>query len=330
MAILATEKVLTLDYWKPASKIQVGDYLFDKNGKPVKVKLVQEYRSEECYQVTFNDHLTVSGDRHLGFLAENKVYRNRTYLYKNKRKFKKLLYFNNVEYLLTKPLKDKRGRLEYSIPTTKPLEFPHQTLPVPPFLFGYWFFAKLSNKRYSVPKGYAKVVHEEFKNHGYEIVERWTLDNGEKDFSVHPTIESHLVPNIPNKIPNNYLMADTEQRIALLRGILHAKSRQYNKAKDKFRFTSKHYAIILQIIGLLESLGHRTTYFFDNTLKNYVLSFKSRLKLMENQEPKPIKVHHARRYIKAIEKIQPQTCVYIKTEGDDNSFLVGEGFISVC
>jgi hypothetical protein len=43
MAILATEKVLTLDYWKPAEKIQVGDYVFNQTGDLVKVTLVQKY-----------------------------------------------------------------------------------------------------------------------------------------------------------------------------------------------------------------------------------------------------------------------------------------------
>jgi len=36
MAILATEKVLTLDWWKPASKLVIGDYVFDKDGKIVR------------------------------------------------------------------------------------------------------------------------------------------------------------------------------------------------------------------------------------------------------------------------------------------------------
>jgi hypothetical protein len=49
---------------------------------------------------------------------------------------------------------------------------------------------------------------------------------------------------------------------------------------------------------------------------------------MEHQESPKIKVHTARRQIVAIEKIPAQMCVHIETEGADNSFLVGEGFIS--
>ena len=72
MAILANQKVLTLDYWKAARNLQPGDYVFDKDGKIVQIKLVQEYRAQQCYEVMFNDYLSVAGDQHLGFLVEKK------------------------------------------------------------------------------------------------------------------------------------------------------------------------------------------------------------------------------------------------------------------
>ena len=55
MAILATQRVLTLDFWKLANDIVPGDYLFDRNGRPVKVTLVQKYMAQECYEVTMSD-----------------------------------------------------------------------------------------------------------------------------------------------------------------------------------------------------------------------------------------------------------------------------------
>ena len=77
MAILATEKVLTLDWWKPADKLEVGDYVFDKDGKIVQIKLIQQYYSENCKRVTFNDHLSVAGDDKLNFMVEDLKYRHR-------------------------------------------------------------------------------------------------------------------------------------------------------------------------------------------------------------------------------------------------------------
>lgn len=324
MAILANQKILTLDYWKLASQIQPGDYVFDKNGKIVKVKLVQPIMAQRCYEVTFNDHLTIAGDSRLAFPIETPKYRKRTHEYKGKQKFRRPLARKEVEELATLPLKTKYDRLAFSVPTAKPLELPYQDLPVPPFVFGLTFCCIKCNKLYSIDKNYVQFVHEKLKNYGYDVI----FNKHPQFFSVFPTVESQLAPNIPTKIPANYLLANAEQRIELLRGILYAKRRQYSKVKDSFRITNQSFPLIRQIQALVESLGHRTTLQFDETKKYYTLRFKSRLQLMEHQVSPPVKVHHARRYIREIEPIPAQQCVHIETDGDDNSFLVGEGFIA--
>ena len=328
MAILANEKVLTLDYWKPARKLEVGDYVFDKDGKLVRIKLVQEYRSENCYEVVFNDHLRVSGDTKLGFPVETPVCRIKSCQYKGVRKLKRQMRKKKVDDLITAQLKDNRGRLLYSVPTAKPLELPHQDLPIPPFLFGFWFFNQRANKTMAAPRGWTEKIQEKFRDHGYKVTFGRKINTGEREFSVFPTFESQLVPFIPSKIPNNYLLASAEQRFELLKGILHAKSRQYSKVKDRFRISSYNYGTIQQIQALVESLGHRTKVEHDKTLNNYTLFFKSRIKLVDNQVSPPLKVYNARRYVTQVNHIPGQMCVHIETTGQDNTILVGEGFIS--
>ena len=332
MAILANQKILTLDYWKTAHNLRVGDYVFDKEGNLQKVTLVQEYRSDSCYHVTFNDHLTVEGDQHLGFQIEDQRYRNRICQYKGKFKFKRPLKFKKVSDLPADNLMQNNGGHAFSIPTTKPLQFPHQSLPVPPFIFGYWFFThETRNRRMHFSKGNHDFLTETFKDAGYSIIERGKHSNGEKYFSVHPTIESHLNFDLPYRIPNNYLLASAEQRLELLKGILCAKPKSYSKKTGLFRFTNGHLPIVQQIQALVESLGHKTTLEINEQRKSYILIFRSKLQLVNNQipHPKPL-VHQGRRYIKAISKLPPQLCVHIETEGADNSYLVGEGFIAVC
>lgn len=332
MAILANQKILTLDYWKTAHDLRAGDYIFDKEGKLQRVTLVQEYRATDCYEVHFNDHLTVAGDRHLGFQIEDKRYRDRVLQYKGKLKFKRPLKFRKVSDLPADNLKQNNGGKAFSIPTTKPLEFPHQTLPVPPFIFGYWFFThQTRNRRMYFSKGNRDFLTEVFKSAGYSIIERGKHSNGERFFSVLPSIESHLSFDIPYRIPNNYLLASAEQRLELLKGILCAKSKSYSKKTGLFKFTNSRLPIIQQIQALVESLGHRTSLEVNEYRKTFTLHFRSKTQLVQNQTPytKPV-VHQARRYIKAISKLPPQLCVHIETEGADNSYLVGEGFIAVC
>ena len=330
MAILANEKVLTLDYWKPASKLQVGDYVFDRNGQIVQVKLVQEYRAPLCYEVTFNDHLSMAGDNKLGFLVETPKYRKRIYEYKHVQQFRRPLKRFTAEGLDLLELTDHRKRHIFSVPTAKPLALPHQDLPVPPFIFGFWFFNQRAHGRLAAPSKTADYVHEKFRDHGYKIELGRIINTGEREFDTVPTIRSQLIPNPPTKIPENYLLASAEQRTELLSGILYAKSRQYSKSNDKFRISSSHYGTILQIQGLVESLGHRSTVLYDETYQYYTIYFKSRVKLTEEQNSPPIRVHQARRYITNVTQIQDQLCVHIETTAPDNSILVGEGFIATC
>lgn len=328
MAILANEKILTLDYWKPAYKLEPGDYVFNKDGKPVKVKLVQEYQAQECYEVTFNDHLTAAGDSNLVFLVETPKYRIRACTYKGRFKFRRPLKPLKAKDLVNSQLKDKRSRSLFSVQTTKPLELPHQTLPVPPFIVGFWFFNRRANKMMAAPRGMAGTVHQKFKDHGYQLTMGRKINTGEREFSVFPTIESHFAPFLPNKIPENYALGSVEQRIELLKGIIHAKSRQYSPKTDTFRIADYHGPTIRQIQAIVESLGCRSTLVYDDSVKNYRLFFRSKIKLVENQVSKPVKVHYARRYITKVTPIAPQKCVHVQTEEPNGSILVGEGFIS--
>lgn len=330
MAILANEKVLTLDYWKPARKLVVGDYVFDRQGNIVQVKLVQEYRAEECYKVTFDDYLSVAGDAHLGFAVETPKYRQRLVDYKGRFKFRRPLKPIQVKDLQDLPLKTPKNRLAFSVPTTDPIKLPHQFLPVPPFVLGFWFFGRKAGKMFNAATGREEQAVKTLEEYGYKVkFSRW-LPSGMRRFTISPSIESQLAPNIPTKIPNNYLLASPQQRLELLRGIFCAKPRGYTEATDTFWFTSKHLPSVSQIQCLVESLGIRTRMESNEKTKSYTLLFKTRHRILDNQVSPPVKLHHGRRYIKEITRISGQQCVHIETTAPDNSILVGEGFISTC
>lgn len=328
MAILATEKVLTHNYWKPASKIEVGDYVFDRFGQPAKVTLVQEYYAQDCYRVTLSDGLTISGDKHLALPTENTKYRNRLVTYKGVHKFRRPLRPLTMQDLVDAPLRGKNNSLLYSVPSTQPIALSHQDLPVHPFVFGFWFINKNPKNHIKIPKAHTEYVTQKLKDCGYLLTSWRDKKIHIRVYSTKPTVESQLIPNVPTRIPNNYLLAAPEQRIELLSGILYAKRSQYNKQSDTFRITGKVSQLMRQIQGLVESLGIKTNMAYREDFNEYTLTFRSRLKLMEHQESPKLKVHQARRYIEHVKQIEPQMCIHIETEGADKSFLVGEGFIS--
>ena len=328
MAILATERVLTLDYWKFAYDLVEGDVVFDRLGQPVTIKLIQQYRAQRCFEVQLMDGLTVAGDEHLYLPLENKKYRDRVNQYLGKLQFRRPLRPTSVAQLASNPLTKDRNRFEYSIPTAGSLQLPHKDLPVPPFVFGFWFFNRRKDgKVTTIPETHPTVL-EKFKDAGYSLTESWHLVNNRTTYSVNPSIKTHLLPNIPTSIPNNYLLSSAEQRLELLSGIMHSKRGLYNQKLDRFRFTSKNKTHVKQIQYLAESLGGKTALHYRDDLKEFNLFITIKHKLLENQTPKPIKVRQHWRLITDVQEIESQGCVHIETSGSDGSFLVGEGFIA--
>jgi hypothetical protein len=322
MAIIATQKVLTLDYWKFADKLEVGDYVFNKDGKIVTITKIHKYFSEECYEVIFNDHVTMQGDKHLGFLLETHHYRKQAGKYKGRYPFKNKLKFTKLEDLIDLSLRNNNKRLEYSVPMVEPLEFPSQSHAVPAFIFAYWFF----NTKLIPAKEAEELIYQKFKDYGYKIYTHWKT---KLRMQLTPTIESQLAPFIPTRIPENYLMGSVEERTNFLSGVIYAKPKQYKRNEDAFVIHEKHLSTALRLQNLIESLG--ISCILDKNIRGqYILSFKTNLRLIEWQKPKVTRKHYARRYIKAIKPIQSQMCVHIETSEEDNSLVVGEGYIATC
>jgi hypothetical protein len=179
-----------------------------------------------------------------------------------------------------------------------------------------------------IPKQYMELVEEKLKDYGY-LLHYWRDPKlKHRVYSTKPTVLSHLVPNVPYKIPNNYLLASPEQRIELLRGIMHSKGNLYNQKLDRFRFTSQHLPTVKQIQYLAETLGCKTLLDGPNPIIGYTVFIKTKLKLLDHQTPKPIKVRQEWRKLAKIEEITPQACVHIELDGEDKTMLVEEGFIA--
>lgn len=322
MAITATQKVLTLDYWKVADKLKVGDYVFNKDGKIVTITKIHTYFSEDCFEITFSDYVTMQGDKHLGFQLETRHYRKQAGKYLGQRKFKNKLLVSKVGDLIEIPLKSKRDRLEYSIPLAEPLEFPMQFHSVPAFIFGFWFF-----NRPLIPGTDTKeFIYQKFKDHGYKVETHWS---SQKRMLLTPTIESQLSPFIPSRIPENYLMGSVEERTQLLSGIIYAKPKQYKVNRDCFVIYVKHLNLAIKLQNLIESLGIQCIV-EPKHVGQYSVTFRTNIRLVEWQKPKVTRKHFARRFVTNIKPIIPQMCVHIETSEDDNSLIVGEGYIATC
>lgn len=327
MAITATTSVLTGDDWKYAKDIQPGDWVFNRLGKPVKVKMAQIYRSEDCRRVTFGDYLTVEGDGHLAFPIETPTDRIVMRKYQGVKKRRVKQKFLNCTQMLEQGLDFRRNEYRFSVATTHPIELPHQPLEIPPFLFGFWFISRKWNKTLTVPHEFKDRVFQSFKDAGYKVTEKGLYTKNYIRFVTEPSIWSQLAGRIPTKMPLSYLNGSAEQRLDLICGILCAKPIRKATKLGCFSFKTKKKHISLTFQYLSESLGATACPTLDTYGNTYNLSVMRLPSFIPEMAPPRPFTHYARRYVKSIEPIPAQLCVHIETDDEDGSFLTGEGFI---
>ena len=327
MAITATTSILTGNDWQYAKDIRPGDWVFNRLGKPVKVKLAQMYRSEDCYRVTFSDYLTVEGDTHLAFPIEDRNYREHCWIYKGKYKKTAQPKVTKCSDLSALTDKCRQGRMKYSVPTTEPIQLPHQPLDIPPFIFGFWFIARKANKTLTVPVEFSEKVFTILKENGYKIEKTFQDIRGYKKFTTQPSIWTQLAGKIPTKMPLSYLNGSHEQRLELIQGILCARHCKKSTKQGYFTFKSskKHISTAFQYLS--ESLGAVSSLTYDKHANTYDVNVHRLQPFLPEMAPARPYTHYARRYVKSIEPIPAQLCVHIETDDEDGSFLTGEGFI---
>jgi predicted ribonuclease YlaK len=118
-------KILTPHGWTTMGKIQKGDYVVGKNGKPTKVTGVFPQGVKPIYEVVFSDgSSTQCCDDHLWF---TQTVSNRTA--KNVGTVKSLKEIRN-------DLKLKDGRNKHYIPMVESVEFESKEVPLDPYLLG--------------------------------------------------------------------------------------------------------------------------------------------------------------------------------------------------
>ena len=327
MAIMATTSIPTANDWQYAKDIKPGDWVFNRFGKPVKVKVAQVYRSEDCYRVLFDDYTSLDVDRHALFRTEDQIYRTKAREYKGKFKRKKQLILRNAEEMLDKGLLFRGNRMFFSVPTTEPVQFPHQPLGIPPFIYGFWFVSRKANRTLSAPLEFADNIFAHFKNSGYKIEILTQVYPKYIRFRTEPSIWDQLRGEQTRSFPFAYLNGSPEQRLECIQGILSARPCKKAGQAGLFTFKSSNKRISTAFQYLSESLGAKVRLYYDKFINSNDLFVYRVPPFLEQMAPKRAVVHLARRYVKSIERIPAQLCVHIETDDEDGSFLAGEGFI---
>jgi len=328
VAISATSSVLTANEWQYAKDIKPGDWVFNRLGKPVRVKTVQTYRAEDCCRVTFDDSLSVDGDMHLSMHTEDQHYRYAVSKYKGLKKRRSAPKLRSVVEMQEIGLFYKPYTKMFSVPTTEPIQLPHQPLGIPPFVYGLWFFGRIRRNQIKIPYEFLDDAIEKLKNAGYQVEKIGPYYGKYERIRTNPSIWDQLRGLQTHKMPIQYLNGSEEQRLELLQGILSTKPCKTINRVGRFAFRTKKKHLSVTVQYLSESLGAKTTLSIDKTRKTYDLKVTRIIPFLPQMGPKRPTAHLARRYVKSIERIPAQLCVHIETDEKDGTFLVGEGFIS--
>lgn len=245
------ESILTSQGFKKHGDLRVGDYVFGKDGKPVKVLATQEPYLEECFDVHFdNGEVITAGQVHEWEILTD---RGRRKVVDGKR----IKLAREVELLETKDIFTGYHHRNPAIELNCSIKTPQQVLPIDPYWLGLWLGDGTSNGA-SICIGKQDYGHY-LKIFGKDNV-RFSQPKNRTDIWYMQTYnrakELRLLGLKNNKhIPELYLMASEAQRRELLAGLLDSDG--YVDSRGRIELTTVKESLSKDYLRLIRSLGYK-------------------------------------------------------------------------
>ena len=272
-------KIPTPDGWKQMKDIHVGDYVFSKTGKPSKVLAESEIFNKPMYRVEFEDGSIIdASEDHIWTVQTKTSRRIASRIPEKRRRTKPDKYKNHGWFdITTKEMKDdfalsrkdgKGTEFKYRVPMNSPIEYSEKKLPLDPYTFGVWLGDGCKNHTgITCSDADRNEVMNLLNKEGHRTswkkpsIERagtiWIDSTGRtgKKFDENKTLKAlKEIGVFKNKhIPEMYLQASVNQRLALLQGLMDTDG-TCSKA-GQCEFTQKSKELSLQVLELIRSLG---------------------------------------------------------------------------
>lgn len=340
-------KIPTPNGWTTVGEIKVGDYLFDRHGKPTKVLAVYPQKEKkQVYKVYFKSgRIAECCNEHLW-----SYYSNLNDKTPNK------LITSTLQEIIDNPkgLQNKDGGYRWSIPICEPVQYEEKKYSIDPYVMGLIlgdgsFRYNKRNKAFTFSSADIELVESIKERMRYKKYKKnngknysWTF---ESDYENHSNVwVEDILKDYPelwqtkseNKvIPRDYLCGSVNQRFDLLAGLLDTDG----SIDYKGRITFSTISSILRdnIIELCESLGMTCSYLIDKRTEKYTtgecyqISIKTKPEVKEHMFKLKRKREIAEKYLNnnkrkerrdrdAIVKIEAtsvytdMTCFYVDNE----------------
>ncbi|MCB9620480.1 MAG: hypothetical protein H6724_13665 [Sandaracinus sp.] len=251
-ANLLSTPVPTPAGWRTMGDIRVGDEVFDERGRPCRVVSTAEWDDRPVMRVTFEDGMHVDADEAHEWVVHTRKSRARggDPVTLETRAMTEMLTVPNGK----NPDGTPRRIANLTIDLAEPLDLPHADLPLDPYCLGVWLAdgSKAGGEIAGIDD-----LHLAFVEQGFDVVARNVMSSCGKTMlhyvrGLRPVLRTIGV--FDNKhVPDAYLWASAEQRLALLQGLMDADGTIC--ARGRCDFTVKRRELADAVLHLARSLG---------------------------------------------------------------------------
>lgn len=341
-------RIPTPDGDKTMKDINVGDMVFDEEGRPTKVVYTSPiYYDHDCYKVTFEDGEEIIADGEHNWYVSSWS--------KNKYNVKTTSEMKDDFVSVRSQIGRKDGKYskptmncyKYRVPINQSLQYEEKELPVPPYILGLFLgdgtqdngnitchkndYPELS--KYIKETGTMIYSQKEYRKNIYRLVlrlnEKLPLKVVLREMGL---TEEKFIPEI-------YLTSSVEQRKELLRGLMDSDgtANKSNGICEIAQSLEKHARLFKDIETLVSSLGYKNrAYYSDKKCQTgtfkagrlffYVSKQDTCFKLTRKTErlkdilPKKV----LRKSIISIEKVSSVPVKCIQVDSPSHLYLCGE------
>ena len=334
--------------------LRVGDYVFDRTGRPTKILEIFEQGERDVYKITFNDHrYALCGLEHLWTVKRNK---NGNWKVMTTEELMKD-YKHISSYKLSKGIEE--WVYSYYIPTCESVEYPHQDVPIDPWVLGCFIgngccrdvALSYSSGTDEIPLRIAEMYDFDLKyphpsNYTYTFYDKKTgKPIRTKDFFKDISgIVDHY--SYEKYIPDEYLYNDVDTRLRLLQGLMDTDgSITVNGGRYHTTYSSTSKKLLEQIQWIVRSLGYSASISVDkrkdkytsgfcgtlifrvpNTYKRNLFTLSYKLERAMQATDKEQKNHYKDLIITDIQKVDRAKCRCIMVDNPEHMYLT-EDFI---
>ena len=350
-AIPNSTLIPTINGMKRVGEIKVGDFLYDRKGKPTKVLGVYPQGKKEVYKITF-------GDSREALCCDEHIWNVHKRTWGDKNEFREY----TVKEMLSEKIIGKNREAQFYIQNSMAVEKTEIKYDIPPYIIGA-FLANgccmnhsrltISTKDDEVPKIICSFIDGLKYKHGYNKY-KWQFyfeKNNKEIFLMTKDFFSKFKNEIcqysyNKKIPEIYKKGSISQRLELLQGLLDGDG-EISKLGATIKYTSTSIQLIKDIREILWSLGYNSrlfeekrTYLYTNKCyyitinipnyeKNKLFLLKGKKDIALKYEKIPQKKIFDRTSIRSIEKMnyeEEMTCFYV--DNKEHLFLTNDYIVT--